>query len=167
MLRLFVLATLCVCLASRAASAQQTRAELLEQQRAERAEALEPYTPNALEKGLLYLDDKRIIERLGAGLTGIYPRFGGFTTGSGVTLGVGIRYALPGTDHFEVDASTAFSVRGYKALDFHVRAPALLKGRLELDGGTRWWDYTQEDFFGLGESSPSNRTDYRYLGLAV
>ena len=52
---------------------------------------------------MLYLDEKRIIERLGQDLTGIYPRIGGFTTGSGFALGVGLRHALPGTNDFEID----------------------------------------------------------------
>jgi outer membrane protein assembly factor BamA len=167
MLRLLAFATLCVWFAPAAAFGQQTRAELLERQRAERAQALRAYRPNALERGLLYLDEKRILERLGQELSGIYPRIGGFTTGSGMSLGVGVRHALPGTDDFEVDMSGALSVKGYKSLDFHVRAPDLLAGRLELDGGTRWWDYTQEDFFGLGESDPGDRADYRYVGLGV
>jgi outer membrane protein assembly factor BamA len=167
MLRLLASALLCVWFAPAAAFGQQTRAELLEQARAERARSLAPYTPNTLEQGLLYLDEKRIIERLGQELTGIYPRIGGFTTGSGATLGVGFRHALPGTDDFEVDFSGAMSARGYKSLDFQVRAPDLFKGRLELNGGTRWWDYTQEDYFGLGESSITNRSDYRYIGLGV
>jgi outer membrane protein assembly factor BamA len=66
-----------------------------------------------------------------------------------------------------VDASAAISTRGYKALDFRVRAPTLFHGRLELTGATRWWDYTQEDYFGLGESSRADRTSYRYEALAV
>jgi outer membrane protein assembly factor BamA len=167
MLRPLAFAALLVWLAPATASGQQTRAELLEQQRAERARALSPYEPNVLEGALLYMDEKRLIERLGQELTGFYPRIGGFTTGSGFALGLGVRRALPGTEDFEVDASAAMSSRGYKSLDFHVRAPALLGGRLELDGGTRWWDYTQEDYFGLGESSITNRSDYRYLGLGV
>jgi len=167
MLRVSRLVVLCLWLVPAAAYGQQTRAELLEQQRAERAQSLSTYTPNALEQGLLYMDEKRILERLGQELSGIYPRIGGFTTGSGFTLGLGVRHALPGTNDFEVDMSGAISARGYKSLDFHVRAPYLLKGRLELDGGTRWWDYTQEDFFGLGESSAGDRADYRYMGLGV
>jgi len=149
------------------ATAQQTRAELLEQQRAARAAQLTPYVPNKVEQGLLYMEEKRILERLGQRLTGIYPRIGGFTTGSGFAMGAGFRHALPGTDSFEVDVSAAASTKGYKAIDFHVRAPALLSGLLEIDGGTHWWDYTQEDFFGLGESSRANRTSYRYEGLRV
>lgn len=167
MLRRCLLAAVLACLTPVLVTAQQTRAELLEQQRAERARQLQPYVPSKLEKGLLYLENKRILERLGAGLSGIYPRIGGFTTGSGFALGAGVRYALPGTDSFEVDVSGAASTKGYQALDFRVRAPALLAGRLELDGGTRWWDYTQEDYFGLGESDRGNRTSYRYEALLV
>ncbi|MGE0463150.1 MAG: BamA/TamA family outer membrane protein [Vicinamibacterales bacterium] len=168
MQRVVSLAVVLACLATAGpAAGQQTRAELLEQQRAERAARLVPYEPSKLEKGLLYIEEKRILERLGQGLSGIYPRIGGFTTGSGFALGAGFRHALPGTDSFEVDVSAAASMRGYKAIDFHVRAPALLAGRLLVDGGTHWWDYTQEDFFGLGESSRSDRTSYRYEGLQV
>lgn len=167
MVRLSALATLVICLTCADAFGQETRAELLERQRAERARELAPYTPNALERGLLYLDEKRIIERLGQELTGLYPRIGGFTTGSGFALGIGLRHAIPGTRDFEFDASAAMSAKGYKSVDFNVRAPALFGGRLELDGGTRWWDYTQEDYFGLGESSTANRSDYRYLGFGA
>ena len=167
MFRPLVVAAMCVWLAPPDALGQQTRAELLEQQRAERAQALAPYTPNVVEKGFLYLDERRILERFGQDLTGIYPRIGGFTTGSGFALGVGLRTALPRTKDFEIDVSTAFSTKAYKDLDLRLRAPSMLNGWLELDGGTRWWDYTQQDFFGLGESSPADRTDYRYQAFTA
>lgn len=165
MLRLIASAVLCVGVFPALASGQQTRAELIEQLRAERAKSLSTYQPNALERGLLYLDEKRVLERLGQDLTGIYPRLGGFTTGSGITVGGGFRHAVPGTEHFEFDASAAISTRGYKSADLHVRAPAMLEGRLALDGSARWWDYTQEDYYGLGESCLCARSDYRYIGL--
>jgi outer membrane protein assembly factor BamA len=167
MARLLALAALCAWLSPADAFGQQTRAELLERQRAERARSLTTYAPNPVERGLLYLDEKRILERLGQDLTGIYPRIGGFTTGSGFAMGIGLRAALPGTRDFEIDMSTAFSAKAYKDLDLRLRTPSLLGGWLELDGGTRWWDYTQEDFFGLGESSRVDRTDYRYQAFAA
>lgn len=167
MRRYLALATLLAGLVPGTAGAQQTRTELLEQQRAERAQHLETYEPNALEKGLLYIEQKRVIERINQGLSGIYPRFGGFTTGSGFAFGAGIRRALPLTNSWEVDLSGAASTRGYKAIDFRVRAPVLLTGRLELDGGMNWWDYTQEDYYGLGESALADRANYRFEGLRV
>lgn len=166
MRRTLALAALLAWLVPGSAWAQDTRAELLAERRAERARHVQPYEPNSIERGLLYVEDEHILDFL-QGLGGIYPRFGGFTTGSGLAFGAGVRRAIPGTSGFEVDASAAMSTRGYKAIDFRVRAPALLTGRLELDGGTNWWDYTQEDFFGLGESPGGDRTSYRYEGLGV
>jgi hypothetical protein len=148
------------------AVAQDTRAEWLEQQRAERAQALAAYRPNIAERTLLYVEDKRILEQLSAGWHGLYPRVGGFTTGSGFAMGAGYRRAVPGTTQMEVDASAAFSTRGYKGVDLRLRAPALLDGLLHLDSTARWWDYTQEDFFGIGDSSRVNRSSYRYEALA-
>ena len=167
MLRLFALTVILVGLLPGLASAQQTRAELLEQQRAARATELHPYEPGKIEKALLYLDETRLLERLGQRMTGVYPIIGDFTTGSGLALGVGFRHGLPGTNTFEVDTSVIGSTRGYKAINFEVMAPRLLNGFLELRGATRWWDYTQEDYFGLGESSRSDRADYRYEALRV
>ena len=161
MLRPFAIVLFLASLLPSLAFAQQTRAELLEQQRAERAKELRPYEPNKLERALLYMDEKRIIERLGQELSGIYPRIGGFTTGSGFAFGAGIRHRLP-FQSFQVDASGAISTRGYKALDFRVHAPEIWHGHVEVEGSTRWWDYTQEDYFGLGESASGNRSTYRY-----
>ena len=167
MLRLFALTVLVAGLLPGQALAQQTRAELLEQQRAERAGGLHAYEPGQIEKALLYLDEKRILDRLGQRMSGVYPIIGDFTTGSGLALGVGFRHGLPGTNLFEVDTSVIGSSRGYKAINFEVLAPRLAGGFLELRGATRWWDYTQEDFFGLGESSRSDRADYRYEALTA
>ena len=167
MLRFLALPVLMAGLLPGLAVAQQTRAELLEQQRVAKASELHPYEPGKLEKVALYIDEKRIIERWGQRLSGPYPIIGDFTTGSGLALGVGFRHGLPGTNLFEVDTSVIGSTRGYKAINFEVLAPRLLNGVLELRGATRWWDYTQEDYFGLGESSRSNRADYRYEALTA
>jgi outer membrane protein assembly factor BamA len=161
-----VLAAVLLLVAAGHAVAQDTRAEWLEQQRAERAQTLAAYRPNIAERTLLYVEDKRILEQLSAGWHGLYPRVGGFTTGSGFAMGAGYRHAVPGTTQMEVDASAAFSTRGYKGVDLRLRAPALLDGLLHLDSAARWWDYTQEDFFGIGESSRVNRSSYRYEALA-
>ena len=167
MLRLIAFSVLMAGLLPGLAVAQQTRAELLEQQRAARAGELHPYEPGRIEKALLYVDEKRLIERWGQRANGFYPLIGDFTTGSGLALGIGYRHRLPGTNALEVDTSVIGSTRGYKAVNFEVLAPRLFGGVLELRGATRWWDYTQEDFFGLGESSRSDRADYRYEAFTV
>jgi hypothetical protein len=149
-------------LTSTSAVAQQTRADLLEQQRAERAQALSTYQPGKVEQGLLFVEQNRVIERIKAGFGGLYPRVGGFTTGSGFAFGVGIRRRLGGLPIIG-DASGAFSMKGYKALDVALGSTPLVGGRLELAAALHWWDYPRERYYGLGpNSSGDDRTSYRY-----
>lgn len=138
-----------------------TRAEWLAQQRAARAASVAPDEPGLIEKGLLYIDDHRILERLGADLDGPYPRFGGFPTGGGWGIGPGYKHHLPGR-FLRVDASGAFSFRGYKVGHVLLRTTRLAGERLVAEGGALYRDFPQEDFFGLGpDSSRGTRTDYR------
>ena len=139
MLRLIALSVLTAGLLPGPAVAQQTRAELLEQQRAARADELHPYQPGKIEKTLLYIDEKRLIERWGQKANGAYPIIADFTTGSGLALGIGYRHTLPGTGRMlEIDTSVIGSTRAYKAVNFEVLAPRLFGGVLELQGATRW-----------------------------
>ena len=164
-----LLACVCVCTWPRALVAQEatTRTELLERQRAERAAATSRYEPGLIEKGLLYVDDHRVLERLAADLDGPYPRFGGFPTGGGWGIGPGYRQHLPGRV-LRLDASGAFSLLGYKVGQVVVRTTRLAGNRVVAEGGGNWRDYTQEDFFGLGpDSARGTRTNYRLKSSEV
>ena len=142
--------------------AQQTRAEQLEQLRAEKARSLAPYTPGKMEAMALWIEDRRVLERFSSGLTGIYPRIGGLPTGSGFALGATFRVAKP-DPKFVFEATGAGTFKGYKELDLTARLPRLAGDLIELSGGVGWWDYTQMRFFGLGpDSTIENRTSYRY-----
>jgi hypothetical protein len=159
--RVAVLAALCLCARPVTAQEPTTRAELLERQRAEKAAQAATYQPGLIEKGLLYVDEHRILDRLGADLDGLYPRFGGFPTGGGWGIGPGYKRHLPGR-FLRFDASGALSFRGYKVGEVLVRTTRLAGERLVAEGGAVWRDFTQEDFFGLGpDSSRSTRTNYR------
>jgi outer membrane protein assembly factor BamA len=144
------------------ATAQQTRAEQLEQLRAEKAKTLTPYKPGRLEAIALWIEDRRVVERFSSGLTGLYPRIGGLPTGSGFALGATFRVSQP-DPKFVFEATGAASFKGYKQLDLSARLPRLAGDRLELTGGIGWWDYTQMRFYGLGaDSKPEDRASYRY-----
>jgi outer membrane protein assembly factor BamA len=141
------------------ARAQETRAEQLAALRAEKAKNLQPYKPKGPERVLLYIEQKRIIERLTEG-DGFYPRIGGLTTGSGFAAGVGYRKHFANDEMF-LDVSGAFSAKKYKALDARLMYPRLWNDRLELWTNFRYHDFPQEDFYGLGgNSSRENRTNY-------
>jgi outer membrane protein assembly factor BamA len=141
------------------ASAQQTRAEELAARRAEKAKNLEPYKPKGPERVLLYIEEKRIIERLTEG-DGLYPRIGGLTTGSGFAAGVGYRKHFADDEVF-LDVSGAFSAKKYIALDAKLMYPRFWRDRIELWSNVRYRDFPQEDFYGLGvNSSRTARTSY-------
>ena len=106
MLRLIALSVLTAGLLPGPAVAQQTRAELLNSSGRRRAGELHPYQPGKIEKALLYIDEKRLIERWGQKANGAYPIIADFTTGSGLALGIGYRHTLPGTGRMLEDRTS-------------------------------------------------------------
>ena len=92
---------------------------------------------------------------------GFYPELGGMINGAGLSIGPGFRHNLFG-DRMTVDASAAVSWRRYKMMQSQVSWPRLMNDRLELGGQIKYQDFTQVNFFGIGNDSlKSNRTDYR------
>lgn len=143
------------------AAAQQTRAELLERQRAERAREIRPHEPALVERALLFLEAHRLRDPLEGGLFGVSPHLGGFPSGSGFSLGASYRTALL-SRRLALEARAAGSRLGYKAVEGRADTPRLLGGRIEIGADWAWRDYPREDFYGLGRSSAlSDRTTYR------
>jgi hypothetical protein len=97
---------------------------------------------------------------------GFYPRIGGLTTGSGLTLGGGYRAHLRDRA-FYADVSGVLSTKWYVGGDARLRFPSPLP-RLELWSSLAFRRFTQEDYFGLGsESLLDNRTNYAIHSLDV
>ena len=130
MLKILVVAAGVSMLMTGTADAQETRAELLAQMREQKAKSLQPYTPKGAEKVLLYVEEKRIIERLTVA-DGFYPRIGGLTSGSGFAMGVGYRKHLLDEALF-ANVSGVLSTKAYKAFDAQLRLPLLWRDRIEL-----------------------------------
>ena len=107
-------------------------------------------------------DRWQIVERLSGDVDGWYPRLGGMTRGSGFAIGPGYRTHLF-DNRILVDASTALSIKGYKAVDTNVRWLQALGERVEVWTDFRYQDFPQEDFFGRGMSSSlDTRTSYDF-----
>lgn len=146
------------------ATAPATRAEALEAQRAQRERTLGGDQRPWLERTLFFVQEKRVIERLNPP-EGFYPRVGGVTPGSGFGLGAGYR-RRPAQNRVLLDASAAWTYRNYKSAQAHVAWHPAPARPFELSTGTVWYDYTQEDFFGLGRASNrGDRVSYRLEGL--
>ena len=75
------------------ASASDTRAERLQQQRLKKALGLKPPERSSLERFLYTFKEQRILERYQAGFKGFHPMLGGLSTGSGFALGTQFRKA--------------------------------------------------------------------------
>ncbi len=96
---------------------------------------------------------------------GFYPAFGGMIPGAGLSAGPGYRHRLFG-DAAVVDASAALSWHRYQMMQSQLTWPRLLDDRLAVGGQVRYQDFTQINFFGIGDGSlKSNRTDYRLKDL--
>jgi hypothetical protein len=141
----------------------ETRAELLAKLREQKAKALQPYEPKGIEKALLYVEEHRLIERFSVA-DGWYPIIGSLQTGAGLAGGVGYRKHLL-DDQLFVNVGGAMSLKLYKAVDANAVFPSLWDNRIEVGGHVRWYDYPQEDFFGIGPDSAFDaRTNYRIKG---
>ncbi|MBM3811327.1 MAG: hypothetical protein FJW20_06790 [Acidimicrobiia bacterium] len=72
-----------------------TRAEQIEKAREEKTTRLEPDTPHPWEQRLIYMKDKKILERISAGIAGFRVKLGGMPTGGGFAVSRSGRRALP------------------------------------------------------------------------
>jgi outer membrane protein assembly factor BamA len=112
-----------------------------------------------VDKAKRWAEQKRIADRLSP-REGVYARFGGMTTGSGLAVGAGYRKYFFGERVFG-DASAALSTKMYKAVDAKARWAQLWNDRIEIWSDFHYRDYPQEDYFGPGEESTrSARTSY-------
>lgn len=140
-----------------------TRAELIERRRAEKLDALEPEEPSGVEKQLLRLKERQVLQNFGNQVEGVFPKFGGLATGQG--LAVGVRYIKKdlanGGVQFRssVSASTALSQR----YEVGLTSPNLFDNKLAVDFSADHRNLARVDFYGLGpESSLDDRTSFRH-----
>lgn len=139
---------LAVCPA--AAQTPATREEALRQEREEKAANLQPNEPNALQRGLAFIEERGLF------LTprdGFHPKIGRLTTGSGIALGVGWRSRDIFKRYGTLEAFTAATFRKYWAVETRATFPDLARGRIMADAVATIREYPQESFYGLGPDS--------------
>jgi hypothetical protein len=141
----------------------QTREEEQRQQREEKAGHLVADEPRGLERGLLWLENGRFLERLLSPPEGIYPKLGTVTPGSGFALGPG--YRRPGLfgGGAEFSAFAVGSIKKYWMIDGRLAMPQLARGAAFADVHVQSSDFPSEDFFGLGTTA--RREDQTKYGV--
>jgi outer membrane protein assembly factor BamA len=145
------------------ASAQDTRAAVLEQRRAEKAKQLEPYRPNRLEKLLLVVDAENPIARI-APHNGFFVEYGYShkPVGSGVGFGGGYRHDLFDR-RARVELEEGISFSKYQLLRADFSLPYLADDRFEVGIEATYHHHPKEDFYGLGsESREDDRVSYLF-----
>ena len=148
--------------------AQETRQEVLERQRAEKATKLEPYKPGKLEKLALSVENGKL-KRIIAPHNGFFVAYD-YTykpVGSGIGFSTGVRHEL-----FNRTARVEFeygeSLRHYRMVRGDFSLPRLARGRLELGVEGIYRRQPQDDFYGLGQDSlEPDRVSFFFKGQEV
>jgi len=146
-----------------------TREEELRQEREQKDGALKPYEQGGVEKNLVTLEQRRLLERLLVPAQGFYPAIGAIT-GGGFSGGAGFRKAGFFTRYLDLNASASGTIQSYWLLDARVSTPSLLNPdqRLFGDFHVRRWSYPDEEFFGVGaDSARSDLSSYEIDDLAI
>lgn len=138
-----------------------TRAEMLRHEREEKAQALSPPKPSAMERWLLRLENGRFFERLLSPPQGLHPKIGNITPGSGFAIGPGYRRPQVLGEHADLSGFATISTLGYWLLEARLRAPHVAGERVALDAFVQRSDFPFEQFYGIGPTSlRSNESRY-------
>jgi len=129
-------------------TAQDTRAELIQQQQSERQQQLTPSRSNALEGFLDRLEDWGLIV---GQPRGVYPWFGSVYPGGGFATGAGAR--KPFGDDGAVNVYGAYSIRSFSRVQADVALPSFARDRAQLTLSGRYVDAPDVRYFGVGNST--------------
>jgi outer membrane protein assembly factor BamA len=143
----------------------QTRAEALRQAREEKQRNLEPYRPNGFEQAVRFVEGSVVpwFQR-----DTIYAKFGALAAGSGFAYGAGYRNSRVIGTGGRLDLWAAGSAQKYWAYEIRATYPELVPGVVNADFYGRRYNYTQEEFHGLGpDTDKSNRSSVKLRGLAL
>jgi hypothetical protein len=157
--RAILLLTSLICLIGAPVSGQQSRADEIAQQQAQKSTRLRPNTAGGTERALNWFE-AHFADPNTAYLTfgGIYPS-GGFAPGAAVRAAFG---------HARFNAGGAYSVRSYKLAHASLNFRELADDKLEIDTRARWVDATQVPFYGLGNGSiKDDRVNYGLRSLEL
>ena len=142
-----------------------SRAAAIEAARARKAARLVPEEPILIEQGLYFVKDKKVMERISAGIAGFRGKLGGLVTGSGFALGPEYlrRDLARGKVIFRVAAQSSFT--GYRKFDLQFTLPGFANDRLFLDLYAARTNYPRINYYGPGPDSRKGfRSNYRREG---
>jgi hypothetical protein len=156
---ILVLVCLCGAIPLRAQSpdadrmAPMTRAGQIEVERQQKATQLEPDYPSGIEHALNVIKEKRIVERITAGIAGFRAHMGGLITGSGFAVGPEYyRHDLV-QDQVVVRASARASLQKFYLMDAELDLPRLADDHVFVNVYAVHRNYPHIDYYGPGPNS--------------
>ena len=139
-----------------------TRAAEIEAARNRKAQALAPDTPTPLERNLVSIRDKKILERITAGIAGFRLKLGGLASGSGFAIGPEYLRRDLWNQTALFRAAAQMSSRGYQKYDVQFSVPAVNRGPYFLELGAVHRNYPQMNYYGPGpDSRKTSRSNFR------
>jgi hypothetical protein len=139
-----------------------SRAGEIEAARASKARTLRPDVPSGLERGLRDIKDKKVVERISAGVAGFRLKLGGLVSGSGFALGPEYlrRDLWRGRGLVRTAAQTSF--KSYQKYDAQFSVHPQREMRYFLDLGAVHRNYPGINYYGPGpDSRKSFRSNFR------
>jgi outer membrane protein assembly factor BamA len=139
-----------------------SRAAEIEAARDRKAQTLQPDTPSGLERKLVYIRDKKVVERITAGIAGFRLKLGGLVSGSGFALGPEYlrRDLWRGRAMFRSAAQASF--KRYQKYDTQFSLHPQRGSRYFLDLGAVHRNYPGINYYGPGpDSSKTFRSNFR------
>ena len=147
-----------------------TRTELLEGSRRAKADTVETPTRSSVERGLRrFRDATNVVGNLRGGWRGFHFATGDFPAGAGFAYGLGFTDLAMGSPYAEADLPNRVEVRaiaassnaGYRQVGGELVFHRLGGGPFSAALRGQYYEFPQEDFFGLGpQSVEQNRTSF-------
>jgi hypothetical protein len=140
------------------AAAQDTRADVIRTEQAEKQKVLEPPEPNGAERFITRLEDWGLI----AGQPrGVYPWFGSVYSGGGFAAGLGVRQPFGDDGAFNVFGG--YSIATFSRAQVDVALPTFAANRARLTLSGRYINAPDVRYFGVGNDSLAvNGTRFGY-----
>ena len=140
-----------------------TRASEVEAARDRKAQSLQPDIPNRLERGLTYIKDKKVLERITAGVAGFRLKIGGLVTGSGFALGPEYLRRDLADGRLVFRSAVQSSFKGYQKYDLQLSLPPSRRHPYFLDLYSVHRNYPGINYYGPGpDSKKSARSNFRF-----
>jgi hypothetical protein len=151
------------------AQGSESQQAKLERLRQEKSKKLEPYLANPWENRMRRWEKARMPARIfRKGWAGFRPVIGGMMPGSGTVFGGGYIYGQE-SQYTQFQVNARYSTKGYTQYDGMIEFPAPQRNSwLRTQIGAAYLDYTQINFFGLGnDTSKDDKSFFRQLGYFV